>query len=71
VSLAAAGVGPTCCNRCIGGERECNFGSPLSSDAKCIVVCISLLQMIVALEEAKMDLHLLVGLSLKVVWALL
>jgi hypothetical protein len=31
----------------------------------------SLLEMIVALQKAKMDLHLLVGLSLSVVWALL
>jgi hypothetical protein len=39
-------VGPSAARRCIGGERECNFGSPLSSDAKCITICTPLLETI-------------------------
>ena len=41
---------PRAPSECIGGERDCNFGSPLSSDAKWLLLLHCLL-------EAKMTMH--------------
>ncbi|CAN6300156.1 unnamed protein product [Urochloa humidicola] len=53
---------------CIGGERDCNFSSPLSSEANCLFALPPLLEgnasPTVARGEAKMGLPRFVGVSL-------
>jgi hypothetical protein len=55
--------------RCLGGKREHIFSLPLSSNAKCVCFVSPLLERELEMhggtEEAKMHLHIVIGLNLR------